>query len=101
MACPKAHGQHLTVPSKTSLRFPRAIPISAAYEDLLRRCGHSGAENDLNRSSIFFRLLTGSGERLGRRSVSEITEHIFFESTNWSNLHERELDNICLPSSVG
>ncbi|KII85494.1 hypothetical protein PLICRDRAFT_178559 [Plicaturopsis crispa FD-325 SS-3] len=51
-----------------SLKFNSDVPISAAFQDLMRR------------------LLTHCDDRLGRRSVLEITEHPFFEDTNWSNL---------------
>ncbi|KAF7969326.1 hypothetical protein HWV62_27709 [Athelia sp. TMB] len=54
---------------ETSLRFPRAIPVSAAYEDLLRK------------------LLAPAETRLGRKGVHELVQHTFFEDTDWRDLH--------------
>ncbi|KAH7919937.1 kinase-like protein [Leucogyrophana mollusca] len=53
---------------ETSLRFNKAIPLSAPFQDLLRR------------------LLCGRDQRIGRRNVMEITEHPFFAATNWSTV---------------
>ncbi|EGN94477.1 hypothetical protein SERLA73DRAFT_188401 [Serpula lacrymans var. lacrymans S7.3] len=56
---------------KTSLRFNQAIPLSAQYQAFLRG------------------LLTSQERRLGRHNVMEITEHPFFEETNWSYLEKQ------------
>lgn len=56
---------------QTSLRFNAAIPVSKKLQELLCR------------------LLTDRHNRLGRCSVLEITEHQFFENTDWSCVDSR------------
>ncbi|OAX42748.1 kinase-like protein [Rhizopogon vinicolor AM-OR11-026] len=51
---------------ETSLRFNKAVPVSKSLQDLLRR-----------------------HHRLGRCSVLQITEHPFFENTDWSCIDSR------------
>ncbi|KAJ7054183.1 kinase-like protein [Mycena amicta] len=53
---------------ETSLRFDSTIPVSAAFQDLLRR------------------FLTRAEHRLGRRGFSEIQDHPAFVEINWSTL---------------
>ncbi|KAH7909466.1 kinase-like protein [Hygrophoropsis aurantiaca] len=58
---------------ETSLRFNRAIPLSNSFLDFLRQ------------------LLCNRDRRIGRRNVMEITEHPFFENTNWSTVDTQNL----------
>ncbi|KAF7313914.1 hypothetical protein HMN09_00549500 [Mycena chlorophos] len=51
-----------------SLKFDAAIPVSAAFQDLIRR------------------FLTRADLRLGRRSVQDIQDHPAFVEVNWSTL---------------
>ncbi|EIW75582.1 kinase-like protein [Coniophora puteana RWD-64-598 SS2] len=65
---------------ETSLRFNRAIDVSAGLQDLIRR------------------LLTHPEIRLGRHSVLEISEHPFFEDTNWATLeYDSAPDDLLVP----
>ncbi|KAJ7767977.1 kinase-like domain-containing protein [Mycena maculata] len=51
-----------------SLRFDASIPVSAAFQDLLRR------------------FLTHAERRLGRRGIHEILDHPAFVEVNWTML---------------
>ncbi|KAJ6598203.1 kinase-like domain-containing protein [Mycena vulgaris] len=52
-----------------SLRFDPSVPVSALFQDLLRR------------------FLTHADRRLGRKGIHEILDHPAFVEVNWSALH--------------
>ncbi|TFK46755.1 kinase-like protein [Heliocybe sulcata] len=57
---------------RASLRFNKSVPVSQGLQNLLRG------------------LLTDASGRLGRHSISDITNHPFFGGTDWADLHAHE-----------